>query len=154
MIYPPPRRRSPVPLVLALVAVVLVVAVAAVLAVALLTRSDDDPASPPATAQRLSAGEVISILDRRNLVDANDCRDEAGAPPATSQSRCDLGEGDQLIAMGFADGAGVRERLGGWLGSGTLVRGPNWLVNVADMATEYQEQVRAALGGTLVQLSG
>ncbi|MFG2021095.1 hypothetical protein [Actinomadura geliboluensis] len=151
MAYPSPRRRSPVPLILALLALVLVLAVCAVLAAVLLTRSDDDP-PPTATAGRLSATGIVSILDRQRLVSADTCRAETGAPPATSQSRCDLGDGAELIAMGFQDGAGVRARLGGWLGEGTLVRGPNWLVNVADLDDESQEAVRAALGGTLVKL--
>lgn len=152
MHYSPPRRRSPVPLVLALVALVLAVAVAVVLAAVLLTREDGTAATK--TAHRMTAPQIVAELERRGVVEAGACAPEKGSPPATSQSRCDLGDGAELIAMGFADGAGVRERLGGWLGEGTLVQGPNWLVNVGDLDGDYREQVRTALGGELVTVQG
>lgn len=161
MAYPSTRRRSPlVPLLV--VALVLVVAVAVVLAVALAVRDDSTPststsaaptsaAAAPAGPRKLSATGIVSALARRDLLDPKTCAAETGVPPATSQSRCDLGDGNELIAMGFGGQAGVRDRLAGWLGDGTLVQGPNWLVNVADLDAATQEAVRAALGGKLVK---
>ncbi|NDU71729.1 hypothetical protein GWI34_03670 [Actinomadura sp. DSM 109109] len=157
MAYPPPRR-SPLPLVLVLaLAVTLVLIVAVVGAAAVLLAQPDDPAPAPSTpvaAQPLSADGIVDLLDAQGLVERAACRQEDGSAPATSQVRCDLSGGTQLIAIGFEDGDGVRSRLEGWTPGITLVQGPNWLVNVGDLDNGYQEAIRAALGGSLVTVAG
>ncbi|MUN38992.1 hypothetical protein [Actinomadura litoris] len=156
MVASTPRRPSAV-LVVALAAVA-VLALCLAAALVLLARDDEPtPTSAPSTPsapQRLSATGIVTTLARHGLVDAESCKAEAAAPPATSQDRCEVGGGKELITIGFPDGSGVRERLAGWLGGGALVRGPNWLVNVRDLDAAKREEIRAALNGTLVNLPG
>lgn len=131
-----------------------------VLSIAVLLPSKNSPTSPGATnspaseaADAPTARSVVDQLATAKLVSAKSCSEELANAPATSQQRCALGGGRELIVIAFADASGVQARVDAFASQPVktrLVRGRTWIINVGDLAAKKQDTVSRVLNGIIM----